>query len=341
MIRKVDYKRSVNAIFLVDDALVVDEGPALVAGNRKLMLNMTNGYRHGNGVLSILDNGSISLYDKNFSLLRTVSDPTFTVENAGIEAFTGDEFVIFRFIKANHIFIYQGGKMVSETENFWGKVVSPAIRLNYREGTWDNPTYFRCSDMADAKTYFEFQCGEGEEVIRQYVHVDDSLFFPMVTKDGLRLMEVDVRSGVTLWNPKIEFGSFNVDIDQRHLVSVGSTANDRKLRYQIVDLRNRTVAMGIANELITEHNVRTPHYLQHLYGNYMYFAENRRSYTGKKPNPVRFGRMNLLTKSIDVIEEITEEITQTPGSQILQIIEHEQRIYVRNLEDELFIYEQI
>jgi hypothetical protein len=109
-----------------------------------------------------------------------------------------------------------------------------------------------------------------------------------------------------------------------------------KARYQVIDVETPAVEVGDSDDYSTNNNIYTPHWLPYLYGDQLYFADNRYGFTGgRTDDPVRFGRMNIHTKRID----FAEMIIVSPESQIMEIVEHQGCVYVRNTNDELFRYQ--
>jgi hypothetical protein len=337
MIEATDHRKSIFAIFEIGGNLIFNEGTQLTTNGKTLPIELPNSYRFGHGLISTISSGRLEIHDPNFSLLRTLKDKRINPENTGVETFSSDDFGLFRFIDTNELEAYRGGKKVSETKDFWGKLLSSSVRLNFNPGTFDNPTYFRCSDLSDEKTFFEFTCKPGQEIIQHFVLHDRSLLFPIVTNNKIQFIKLDVASGKILSESAAESATFNTDNEQLKLISFWATTNsNQKGRYQIVDVRSAGIEVGDTSELPIVKNIYTPQHLQYLYGNHMYFADNRRSYDDKI-DPVRFGRMDLRTKKIDFVQEIS----LSPTTQISEIVEHEGHVYVRNLDNELFTYKLI
>jgi hypothetical protein len=335
MTEPVDHRTSIHAIFEVGGNLIVNEGDRLTTRGKALPIELINSYRFGRGLICIISSGQVDIYDGGFSLLRSHKDKRITSENTGVEAFTSDDFAIFRFIETNELEVFLGGKKVSEIKDFWGKVISPSVRVNFKPGTFKNPDYFRCSDLADGKTFFEFTCQSGQEIIPNFVLRDDKLFFPLLVNGNIQLIALEVTSGKILWQSPADSATFNMDESQSTLVSFTARTNaNGKGRYQIVDLITPAIEVGDTSDLLIDQNIYTPQHFQYLYGNHIYFADNRHSFSGKKLTPVRFGRMNITTKEIDLLQEVTA----SPKSPISEIVEHDGHVYVRNLDNELFTY---
>lgn len=331
----VERREKINAIFPLGGNLVINEGDRLVCNGKSIPLESTNGYRNHNDFLSVIKSGHIDVFDKDLVLRRTVRDKRINHEAAGIETFTADDFALF--INSEMV-AFQEGEIVNVTQEFNGKLLSPSVRLNYLSPQFSDVTAFRCSSLADDKTHFEFRCRSDQTIVSNYVVHNTSLLFPVVTQNTtLDIVKLDLLSGEIMWQHPIERSSFNVNSTNSKLYSFAVTSDTNgKARYQIIDVETPLVEVGDCDDYSTNNRIYTPHWLPYLYGDHLYFADNRYPFRGGKPDdPVRFGRMNVHTKRIS----FAEMITVSPESQIVEIVEHQGFVYVRNANDELFRYQ--
>jgi hypothetical protein len=331
----VERRENIKAVFPLAENLVINEGGRLVCNGKSLPLESMSAYRCSNDFLSIIESGHIDIFDKDLVLRRTVRDKRINYEAAGIETFTADDFGLFI---NSEMLAFQEGKIVNVTKDFNGKLLSPSVRLNYLSARFSDITAFRCSSLADDKTYFEFRCKSDQTIVSNYVVHNNSLLFPVVTQNTkIAIVKLDLLSGKIVWKEPVERSSFNVNSTKSKLYSLALTSETNgKVRYQIIDVEAPSVEVGDSDDYSSNNKIYTPHWLPYLYGDHLYFADNRYPFRGGRPDdPVRFGRMNIHTKRID----LAEMITASPESQIMEIVEHQGCVYVRNADDELFCYQ--
>jgi hypothetical protein len=337
MMKNIERLDTVYAIFKIGRSVFINNGKFLLGKNGSLHIKELNSYRQGNGYISTISRGEIQIYDEELKLLSRIIDEDIDLESSGIEVINDSTYVTFKTTDTTTASFYINNKKLGETKNFWGKILNASYRLNFKENTFDNPNYFRCSDLLDSITYFQFQCNKDEVVIDNFHVWNENLVFPMVRTNQLYIRMLNLQDGKLMWEEKISYSYFTIN-EKGLLVSVwGNDGSypEKPRQYQIIDLEKRSIDIGIPKGIGPFYNVNTPSHLQLLYGYKFYFSDNRDSSAGEKPNPVRVGCFNIKTKSVDFIYELNE----SPISPISEIIENEGKLYVRNASNELFIFE--
>jgi len=337
MMKNIERLDTVYAIFKIGRSVFINNGKFLLGKRGSLHIEELNSYREGNGYISTISRGEIQIYNEELKPLGKIIDNDIDLESSGIEVINDSTYVTFKTTDTTTASFYINNRKVKETKNFWGKILNASYRLNFKENTFDNPNYFRCSDLLDSTTYFEFQCNKDEVVIDNFHVWNENLVFPMVRTNQLYIRMLSLQDGKLMWEEKIRSSYFTTnEIDL--LVSVwgnDGTYPEKARQYQIINLEKGSVDIGVPKGVGPFYNVNTPRHLRLLYGNKLYFSDNRHSFAGEKPNPVRVGCFNIKTKSVDFIYEINE----SPTSPISEIIENEGKLYIRNVNNELFIFE--
>lgn len=333
---KVDQLSAIYAVFKIGDSVFINDGKFLIGKNKKQRIDTLNSYRYSNGYIGIISKGEIRIYDEELKLLTRVVDKDIDFETSGVEIFSDDAYVVFKTVDVTNALIFINNKKAGEAKNFWGRFLNASYRLNFKEDTFDRPSYFRCSDLLDTKTYFEFQCHANEKVIDNFYVWRQKLIFPLVRNNQLYLVMLNIQTGVIEWEVKIVNPNFMID-KRGLMVSVwGSDGSypETPRQYQMISLENRSVDIGVPKGSGPFYNVSTPQHLQLLQGDKLYFSDNRNSFSGEKPNPVRVGCFDTGSKTVEFLYEITE----SPLSPISEIIESDGKLYLRNANNELFIF---
>ncbi|UII31945.1 hypothetical protein LVD17_27020 [Fulvivirga ulvae] len=205
--------------------------------------------------------------------------------------------------------------------------------MNFKAWAFDEIDYFRCSNILDNGTYFEYQCLPQETILPSIFKWTDKIVFTLLREGKFLLTVLNYLSGEKVWEQEISHPIYSLSLARGLLVSIWS--NNQLSNYQIVNLDQRKIESGVPANTVFFHNVQTPHHLDLLFGDRFYFADNRDSYAGEQKNAVKVGFLNIADKRIEFIHEFHE----SPTSPLSEIVEHNGLLYVRNADDELFIME--
>ncbi|WP_146151607.1 hypothetical protein [Dyadobacter jiangsuensis] len=218
--------------------------------------------------------------------------------------------------------IYQNG--------FIGKILNSSFRLNFNERERNTPRNFRCSDLLDEHTYWEYDCGEGYIAGRFYMW-NEKLVFSKSKGADVQLILIDMPTGIVDWEVEIPYGSFFFDEQNGMLTSVWGSKKEGG-EFQIIHLDKRLVEIGRLEDFNMEY-VRVNWQTQYLENNKYYFTETVYTTSNERPRPIKFGRFDIETKKIDFLQEVPG----SAGHQFAQVIYHDSKLYLRSSANELFI----
>ena len=285
-------------------------------------------YYSGEYIFAII-NKNIEILNLDFQNIATlqVDDPV------GISFLDGLSNYVIRCGKNEEEYLfYYNNIFVKRENNIIGRLLNGKFRLHFKDA-FASPTYFRCSDLLDTITYWEYDCGEEYVASRFYVW-NSKLVFSKSKGTDVRLVLIDLPTGKIDWEVKIIYGAFFFDDQSGVLASVWGSRKEGG-KYQIIHLQKQLVEIGEIEEFNMEY-VRVNWETQFLTRDKYYFTETVYTTANEKPSPVKFGCFDIETKKIDFLQEVPE----AAGSQFTQVICHEEKLYLRTSGNELFVFEE-
>lgn len=243
--------------------------------------------------------------------------------------------------KISYITYYKNNIKIESGRLGFGIILNQFYRLHYNQNVYAMPSYFRCSDLFDTKTYWEYSCDEGEIIRGKYIIYDTKLIFRVEKELDLYESEffiviLDIATGKHISKIKTLFVEANFDETTGKFVAIqGSNANHQIIKhYEIIDVNLYVVARGDLNYQGELHRVGIA--VDFLADNTkLYFVDNVYDYNDQTFTTPKVGCFDVQTKNIDFIEEIPEAV----GLRLDQIVYKDNKIYVRSSDNKLFIYE--
>ncbi|MFY7827950.1 MAG: hypothetical protein ACOVQ4_12535 [Flectobacillus sp.] len=277
----------------------------------------------------VVINSNIDIYNLKFQKITT-----FQVENpVGIAFFDGFSNYIIRCGKEEEKYLfYHQNILLKEENNVIGILLNRRFRLHFTD-PFSAPTYFRCSNLLDTETYWDYDCGEGKEAGKFYVW-NDNLVFTKGNHEGTNLVVIELITGRVLWEIPILYGAFSFDSERGLLVSFWCSKLSGN-NYQIIDLQHKSIENGTPDFSVLLENVALNWQMQYLHENKLYFVDNVYSIHGEPSHAPRFGRFDIKTKRIDFLQEVPE----ASGCQFEQVFYHNSKLYLRSSANQLFIFE--
>jgi hypothetical protein len=304
--------------------------------NTKIDISAIGNIRKGNNTLAYIQDSVIDFFDAKLTKINSFKSEKINYES-GLDVFSSSNFVIHNFIESDTVSIVANSKIEKEIPDFWGKVINEKFIIHYNEKVFKNPKSFRITNFLNTETYFEFKCEEGYELLIDFHFWDNSILFMYYKETELILEQKELSTGKTIWKTHITEGTFCFDKERGIMVSIWGNSgkySENKDQYQIIDLKKRTVEIGVPKKSFDFKNVES-HMGSALYKNKLYFSDNPFSYSNEEPNPIYVGCFDIESKKVDFIQEIPE----MAGSQVAQIIGNDEKLYVRSSNGDLIVYD--
>ncbi|MGE8344126.1 MAG: hypothetical protein ACN6OI_24100 [Flavobacterium sp.] len=325
-----------NEIWDISNNVIINKDRSLVNLSTKKVLPYDENIKrcfYSNNFLFLLRDKDISILDENLNLLKQIN------QNAavGISVFDKDNYAVwFENEEDDEYFdLYVNAELVGKGDFFYGKFLNK--HYSYRLKGRKDFQYFRLTDLLDTKTYFEFKCELGYELVSDFYMWQETLVFMYFKDSDLKLEQRDIKTGSVIWKTDIKDSSFVFDNTRGLMVSIwGNSSRNPESEdyYQIIDIEKQTVEIGIPQKNFDFINVES-HMGSALYKNKLYFSENPFSYANEEPKPVYVGCFDIETKIVDFLQAIPE----MAGSQIAQIVCNDEKLYVRSSNGDLIVYE--
>lgn len=101
-------------------------------------------------------------------------------------------------------------------------------------------------------------------------------------------------------------------------------------------MNEQKVEIGEIEDFDMEY-VRVNWQTQYLANNRYYFVESVYTTGNAVPQPIKFGVFNIETKKLEYLQAVPE----AAGNQFSQVIYHENKLYLRMVDNQLLIFEDI
>lgn len=283
--------------------------------------------------------GQILIYDDSFRLASKIIDPENTQFNSSIEE--NDNGWILLLSKRNgerklmSEFKIISNEKILHQNWYCGKILSNNFLLHYKYEERFNPSYLRCSDLLDTTTHWEYECSEGFQTKNKWIIRGEYLLFCINKQDYFagKFIKINVKTGVVKWLVDVSYTDMLYDETQGIFVSFWA-GNNNGNNYQIIDIDNETVDIGVPHTEFELSNVSSLVQMQYLRGTKLFFADNIQLY-GDNTMPVKFGCFDIVSKKVNFLQEIPVE----HGIQISQLFYNENNLYIRMTLNTLLVYE--
>jgi virulence-associated protein VapD len=324
-----EVKNNIDSIWELDKEITIVSGNILKnARNQSIIFEDNISFYYSYKFLYNIKRDKIIVFDGFFEVKKEI----FIENPVNISFYENlDNYLVRHGAEESKYSLFLQNKLVKEEENIIGVFLNAKYRLHF-QGRFKPIRIFRCSDLIDSQTYWEYDCGEGFKADRFYVW-NDTLVFVKGNESGAILVLIELKSGKIIWETKVAHGEFNLDVERGMLVSFWANKYVGK-KYQVIDLTNKTIDTGDVFYPELLENVNVYWQQQSLHNNRLFFTDNLHSY-GEDLRPIKFGCFDIETKRIDFIQEVPE----AAGGQFAQIIYHDNRLYLRTSANELFIFE--
>lgn len=252
-----------------------------------------------------------------------------------------DNYLLRHGVDESKYSLFLKNELVKEEENITGVFLNAKYRLHL-QARFKPIRTFRCSDLLDTKTDWEYNCAEGEHVRGGFTAYEDKLLFythsePAPYEYYYWVNVLDLHTGETLH--KIPSRHIGACFDERNGLFVavsGSIMNQQDYKvYEIIDVNTGKKQIG---DISCEDNfVTVGTAMQHIYENRLYFIDNFITIGGKKycENP-KIGCFDFIKRELIYFKEIPDFKKKT----VAQIIRSDDKIYIRTQYFELYIFEE-
>lgn len=333
------YRAKHSLIIIIRDEAKKEQDAYILGSGKKMR---TKSLWHFGDYVYDMRTDKFLVYDDEFNHLFDLNKKGINAGNSSIDYIDEKILILGQSVLSDDdtstsFLTYYENLEEKATVEFCGKVLNKKYRLNLKkEEQFSYPTYFRLSNILDTKTYFEFKCEKGYELLKTFYIWNDSLIFMYYKETELILEQRVLETGKTIWKTHIQSGRFCFDKKSGIMASIWGKSgmyDDSTDQYQIVNLNSQTVEVGSPIKDFEFTQVES-HMGTFLYENKLYFSDNPFSYSGKEPNAPLVGCFNIETKKIDFIQKIPE----MAGSTIAEII-YNDKLFVRSSNGDLIVYE--
>jgi hypothetical protein len=335
-----DFKNdeTIHSLFLIENEVLYGTKNNVFNYNLNTKINISaiGNIRKGSNTLAYIQDSIVDFFDAKLTKINSFKSEIVNYES-GLDVFSSSNFVIHNFIESDTITIVENSKVEEEISDFWGKVINEKFIIHYNEKVFKNPKSFRITNFLNTKTYFEYQCEGGYELVSKFYIWQETLVFMYFKDVDLILEQRDIKTGKIIWKTNIQDSTFIFDEERGLIASIWGNSgkySENKDQYQIIDLKVQTVEIESPKKSFDFINVES-HMGSALYKNKLYFSDNPFSYANEEPTPPFIGCFDIETKKVDFIQAIPE----MAGSSIANIICNNEKLYVRSSNGDLIVYD--
>lgn len=287
-----------------------------------------------NNTIYTRTNSFIMVYTSKLNILNSIE-----IENSnGVYFVDLDRLLIAsKYENSKSTIIYfDKQKKIKEEYEFFGKFLNERYRINFPSSVFIKPKKFAFYDYNNNATLWNYNSIENYQAKNLWIIRGEYFIFCEHQKGYFagRIIKVHLLTGEIKWNADIPYTDFQYNEEQGILVSFWGGEHNGK-NYQIVNIDNETVENGEPLSNCELANVNTYGDIQYIHNRKLYFVDNVFSFSGQLANPIKFGCFDLDSKKIDFVQEVPE----AAGSQFAQIKHHENKLYLRTVDNRLFIFE--
>ncbi|MFC0182115.1 hypothetical protein SAMN04515674_101123 [Pseudarcicella hirudinis] len=328
----VELQYGIETLWSFKNDFIVKKGK-IYSNSKKESINFESYKRvfYSNQYIFATINSDIEVYNLNFEKVSTFK-ADFPV---GITILEDISNYVIRCGKNEEKYLfYCENLFAKEEENIAGNLLNCKYRLHFTD-PFSPPKYFRCSDLLDEQTYWEYDCGEGIETTNLWTVRGEYLVFCTHKSDFFagKLVKINLQTGDIKWEVDIP-NTFLLYNEEQGLLTSFWASNVNGKNYLIIDIDKEQISIGEPITMNNLENVNTFGQSQYLYGSKLYFTDNVHSY-GDELRPIKFGCFNIESKQV----EFLQELPQAAGGQFAQVIYHTSKLYLRTSANELFVFE--
>lgn len=328
--RLIETKNNIDSIWELENKIIAVSGSILENEQGKVLnLEESINFYYSYKFIYNVKKDEIVLFDEFFKIKKRV----FIENPVNISFYNNlDNYLVRHGSNENKYALFLQNKLVKEEENIIGVFLNYRYRLHFK-ARFKPITTFRCSELLDSQTYWEYECEEGYKAGRFYVW-DNMLVFVKGNHENASLVLMELLTGRVVWENHIMYGEFTLDEKQGLLVSVWANKYVCN-NYQLINLTERKVETGQFQSPMMLENVAVNWQMQYLHQTKLYFVDNVHSTYGEEARPIRFGCFDIVRKQLDFLQEVPE----AAGGQFGQVLYCNNRLYLRSAANELFIFE--
>lgn len=233
------------------------------------------------------------------------------------------------------VLFIQNGVIVKEVTSFFGRILNENYKLNFPENIFVNSKYFRCSDLLDEKTYWEYTCPPGLQASNTWVVRGEYLLFCENTDGSYQgnIKKIHLPTGELKWEAAVPMTRLHYNESQGIFISFWANV-DYGQYYQIIDVDNETIEFGNPITDVTLQNLPSTEGTLYLYERKLYFTDFSNVYGDQIPK-IMFGCFDIDTKEVEFLQEVPE----AKGDGFAQVIYSDNKLYLRSFGNKLYVYE--
>ena len=326
----------VRNIFISGSTIFYSNGKKLTNSSNLNSIEILNlsGLRKSKEIIAVILDEKVVFYDTNLVIVITIENQSINNES-GLTLIDEENFIIHNFDVSDNILIFKSGIIVSETSNFWGWFLNENYRINYLENTFGNPKYFRCSDLLDEKTYWEYTCPPGLQASNTWVVRGEYLLFCENTDGSYQgnIKKIHLPTGELKWEAAVPMTRLHYNESQGLFISFWANV-DYGQYYQIIDIDNETLEFGNPITDVILQNLPSTEGTLYLYERKLYFTDFSNVYGDQIPK-IMLGCFDIDTKEVEFLQEVPE----AKGDGFAQVIYSDNKLYLRSFGNKLYVYE--
>ncbi|MBD2769201.1 hypothetical protein IC235_15015 [Hymenobacter sp. BT664] len=320
-------------IFVATPTYIID-----LASGRSVDINPLNGWHSGNFFYKMLPD-KVSIYDTSFNqrdfLYKDVE---------GVVVLDTYNIILFVYKGIERQYYITGNQVTEKKGPWWGHFLNKDYQFHYDENVSGSAKHFRCSNLLDTQTYWEYECLSGEHIIKNDFYLYNDMLLFLVTKPRERndvansnyIIVLDLNTGKEV--RRLYTRGFNNLFDPVRgwfiTIYADTQLHGEQKWYEIIDVNTGGTFFGGLN-------VEEPLYwvspaVASLSDNKVYFADRSSRPSELIDTVPRIGCFNIETRKVEVCVPIPE----ADSLSINQILYNKGLWYLRTGLNEVLVFEE-
>lgn len=283
--------------------------------------------------------GEILIYDASCRIVSRIIDPDIEQFNSSI-AGNDKEWIMLLSKRNSERKLISEFKIISNERvlyqnRYCGKILSHNFLIHFKYDERFKPSNFRCSDLMDTTTYWEYTCPTGLQASNTWVVRGEYLLFCENTDGSYQgnIKKIHLPTGELKWEAAVPMTRLHYNESQGLFISFWANV-DYGQYYQIIDIDNETIDFGNPITDVILQNLPSTEGTLYLYERKLYFTDFSNAYGDQIPK-IMFGFFDIDTKEVEFLQEVPE----AKGDGFAQIIYSDNKLYLRSFGNKLYVYE--
>jgi hypothetical protein len=325
-------QHDIDLLQKVDDEIIMSSHGKLINTRDEILdLTLSEEFYFSNSFIVSKNRETLVIYSKNFCELKQIEKSNLI----NISFFDNINNFILRYgLTDNQYEIYIDNLLIKSEEFIIGRLLNKNYRLHFRE-RFRPIQDFRCSDLLDEKTYWEYTCPPGLQASNTWVVRGEYLLFCENTDGSYQgnIKKIHLPTGELKWEAAVPMTRLHYNESQGLFISFWANV-DYGQYYQIIDIDNETLEFGNPITDVILQNLPSTEGTLYLYERKLYFTDFSNAYGDQIPK-IMFGCFDIDTKEVEFLQEVPE----AKGDGFAQVIYSDNKLYLRSFGNKLYVYE--